>query len=68
MPLTLCVILLCLIDLFAINKRYLNDDNFVEEHVNEQSYIKTAADEMILSDQSLDYRVLNLARNTFNEN
>ena len=67
-PLTIALTALCLIDMYSVNKRYLNDNNFVEEQHNEQSFAKTAADEMILRDKSLDYRVLNLARNTFNEN
>ena len=67
-PMTIAIAALCLIDMFGVNKRYLNDNNFVEEQSNEQSFVKTAADEMILQDKSLDYRVLNLARNTFNEN
>ncbi len=67
-PMTIAITALCLIDMFGVNKRYLNDSNFVEEQSNEQAFVKTAADEMILQDKSLDYRVLNLARNTFNEN
>lgn len=60
--------LLCLIDMFDVNKRYLNDDNFVEPEMNHSGFVKTTADEFILQDKSLDYRVLNLSRNTFNEN
>ena len=67
-PMTIALAALCIIDMYSVNKRYLNDNNFVEEQHNEQSFAKTAADEMILHDKSLDYRVLNLARNTFNEN
>ncbi|MFA6819050.1 MAG: YfhO family protein [Bacteroidaceae bacterium] len=67
-PMVLLIALLCFIDMYGINKRYLNDDNFQEPTANQQAFAKTAADEMILRDKSLDYRVLNLARNTFNEN
>ena len=62
------ILLLCLIDLWQINKRYLNDDMFVPKSEREAPQQKTQTDELILRDQSLDYRVLNLASNTFNEN
>jgi MFS family permease len=67
-PMVILIGALCLVDMYSVNKRYLNDDNFVEPEQNHSSFAKTAADEMILRDKSLDYRVLNLSRNTFNEN
>jgi len=62
------LMLLCLIDLWQVNKRYLNDAMFVPKAEREMSQPKTETDEIILADKSLDYRVLNLASNTFNEN
>ena len=62
------ILVLCLVDLWTVNKRYLNDDMFVPEAEREAPQAKTQTDELILRDQSLDYRVLNLASNTFNEN
>ena len=62
------ILVLCLVDLWTVNKRYLNDDMFVPEAEREAPQAKTQTDELILRDQSLDYRVLNLATNTFNEN
>ena len=62
------IAILCLIDMWQVNKRYLNDDMFVEKSQREAPQQKTATDEQILRDKSLDYRVLNLASNTFNEN
>ena len=59
---------LCLIDLWMVNKRYLNDAMFVPKYEREQAQPKTETDEIILADKTLDYRVLNLASNTFNEN
>ncbi len=59
---------LCLADMWTVNKRYLNDEMFVDKMQREQPIQKTAADEQILMDRSLYYRVLNLASNTFNEN
>ena len=63
-----CLTVLCLVDMWQVNKRYLFDEMFVEKSVRDQPQAKTATDEQILMDQSLDYRVLNLAGNTFNEN
>ena len=62
------VAVLCLVDMWQVNKRYLNDDMFVEKSVRETPLPMTATDKQILHDTSLDYRVLNLASNTFNEN
>ena len=62
------IAILCLIDMWQVNKRYLNDEMFVEKNVREQAQPMTQTDRQILQDKSLDYRVLNLASNTFNEN
>jgi hypothetical protein len=62
------ILVLCLVDLWTVNKRYLNDEMFVLKSEREQPQQKTQTDELILRDQTLDYRVLNLASNTFNEN
>ena len=62
------ILLLCLVDLWQVNKRYLNDEMFVPKSEREAPQQKTQTDELILRDQTLDYRVLNLASNTFNEN
>jgi len=59
---------LCLADMYGVNRRYLNDDNFEEPHANLGAPQETQSDAMILQDKSLDYRVLNMAVNTFNEN
>ena len=62
------IVALCLVDLWTVNKRYLNDEMFVPKSEREAPQQKTQTDELILRDQNLDYRVLNLASNTFNEN
>ena len=59
---------LCLIDMWQVNKRYLNDDMFVERSVRDTPIQPTETEQLIMRDKSLDYRVLNLASNTFNEN
>lgn len=62
------ITILCLIDMWQVNKRYLNDGMFVEKSLRDTPQQMTATDLQILKDKSLDYRVLNLASNTFNEN
>ena len=67
-PLLAALAVLCLVDMWSVNKRYLYDEQFVEEQVQTQGFRQTETDKMILEDEALDYRVLNLASNTFNEN
>lgn len=59
---------LCLLDMWQVNKRYLNDGMFVSKTVREEPVQKSAAIDHILQDKTLDFRVLNLAGDTFNEN
>jgi hypothetical protein len=66
--LTVALTVLCLVDMWQVNKRYLNDEMFVSKTVREEPMPKSAAIDHILQDKSLDYRVLNLATSTFNEN
>lgn len=61
------VFILCLIDLWQVDKRYLNDSMFSEPRPASTTIQKTETDELILQDTTY-YRVLNLAGNTFNEN
>lgn len=63
-----CIALLCLVDMWQVDKRYLNDAMFVEKSVRDTPQPMTETDKLILRDKGLDYRVLNLASNTFNEN
>ena len=64
----IAITVLCLADMWQVNKRYLNDSMFVEKSVREQAQPMTQTDRQILQDKALDYRVLNFASNTFNEN
>ena len=57
------VLVLC--DLWAVDKHFLNDSHFVSK--KQQLITPTEADKQILADTDPDYRVLNLASNTFNE-
>jgi hypothetical protein len=47
-----------MLDMWAENKRYLNDDNFTDASHHEAMVQKTPADEMILADADLHYRVV----------
>lgn len=62
------IALLCLVDMWGVNKRYLNDEQFVPQSIKQTSFVQTPADQYILQDKDLDYRVLNLTGSTFNEN
>ena len=58
---------LVLIDMFPIDKRYLNNDNFVSKQLAEKPFKATVADNYILNDKSLDFRVVNLTKDVFND-
>ena len=63
------IAVLCLADMWGVNKRYLYDEQFVAKGTEMKQYLQPSdTDKVILKDKSLDYRVLNLAVNTFNEN
>lgn len=62
------ITILCLADMWGGNKRYLNDAQFVPHSIRTETFTKTNTDELILQDTSLDYRVLNFATSTFDDN
>ena len=62
------LLVLCLVDMWEVNKRYLYDGQFVEKIEQTRTFEPTETDKLILQDKGLSYRVLNLASNTFNEN
>lgn len=59
--------LLIIFDLWPVDKRYLNDSHFIRNNEFHQQFTKRPVDEVILKDNSLDYRVLDLTVNTFND-
>ena len=67
-PLVGLLVVLCLVDLWQVNKRYLNDAMFKPRKERQQIRPLTPADQQILADPTLYYRVLNLNGNVFNEN
>jgi len=58
---------LVLFDMFPIDKRYLNNDNFLPKQRVLNPYVESVADKAILSDNSLDFRVVDLTKDIFND-
>lgn len=58
---------LILADMVPVNKRFFNNDNFIKTKDNEAYFKMQPWEEQILQDKSLNYRVLNLNTNTFND-
>lgn len=59
--------MLILIDMVPVDKRFFNNDNFVKPKDADAYFAMQPWEEQILQDKSLDYRVLNLNTNTFND-
>ena len=66
---TACMLLgvTILIDMWIVDKRYLNDDNFVPKKRYEKPFTASSADIIILQDKDLSYRVLNLSVSPFQD-
>ncbi|MBT5750639.1 MAG: hypothetical protein HOI39_05875, partial [Flavobacteriales bacterium] len=60
----LIVGVLVLTDMWTINKRYLNDDNFARKSKIQVPYQATAADQQILRDMDPNFRVFNQSVST----
>ena len=58
--------ILSLCDLWSVDKRYLNDSDFVRVNHKKQEYVATVADKFILEDKDPSYRVLSI-NNPFND-
>lgn len=58
---------LILLDMVPVDKRFFNNDNFVKPKELNAYFNIQPWEEQILQDESLDYRVLNLNTNTFND-
>ncbi len=68
LPLVGLLAVLCLVDLWQVNKRYLNDSMFVDADIRQTSHAIKPVNKFILEDKDPDYRVLNFITDTFNEN
>ena len=58
---------LILIDIVPVDKRFFNNDNFVNQKDSSIYFKMQPWEEQILQDKNLDYRVLNLTTSTFND-
>ncbi|HZK02968.1 MAG TPA: YfhO family protein [Bacteroidaceae bacterium] len=59
--------ILIIADMWPINRRFLNDNNFVSPKQNKGVYAIQPYEEALLRDPDPHFRVLNLTTNTFNE-
>lgn len=59
--------LLIVLDMWNVDKRYLNDSHFVTSHEFSNNFVLRPVDKTILKDKDPHYRVLDLAVNTFND-
>ncbi|MCC8173073.1 MAG: hypothetical protein LIO65_01380, partial [Odoribacter sp.] len=57
---------LILVDLWSVDKRYLNNDSFITPRIAQNAYTPTVVDIEILKDKNISYRVLNF-NDPFNE-
>jgi hypothetical protein len=58
---------LILIDMWTVNKRYINNDDFVPKMRAEVPFQPTLANQQILADPDPNFRVLNTTVSTFND-
>lgn len=55
--------LLVLIDMYPVNKRYLNEDRYISKSQYERQFQQTPVDQFILRDKDPNYRVINFTVN-----
>ena len=58
---------LVIVDMFPIDKRYLNNDKFVSKQKYDKPFAASAADQYILEDNTLDFRVADITKDMFND-
>ncbi len=61
----ICVI--SLFDIYKVDKVFFPEEKFEKAKRKEMTFDPSPVDQQILQDKSLDYRVLNMAANTFND-
>ncbi|MDR1743585.1 MAG: YfhO family protein [Dysgonamonadaceae bacterium] len=61
------VLVLCIADMWSVNKRYLKESDFSPKSTQTRPFAKTQTDEIILQDTAKYYRVLNMATSAFND-
>lgn len=58
---------LVLADMFPVDKRYLNNEKFVSKEQYSKPFTASAADQYILNDNDLDFRVADITKDMFND-
>ncbi len=58
---------LILVDMFPIDKRYLNNDNFIDKAKFDKPFVASPANQYILNDKALSYKVADITRDMFND-
>lgn len=67
-PMLIGVAVITLLDLWTVDKRYLNDEHFIDPAlVSQRAAPLTEADKQILTDKTPGFRVLNLTVDTYND-
>ncbi len=61
------LIVLVIVDMWGVDRRYLNSEDFIAARKAENPYVATAADQQIMQDKDPDFRVFNTTVNTFND-
>ena len=61
------IVLLTAADLLQVDRRYLSKDDFVSKRDFSSQFALRPVDNIILEDPELDYRVLDISVNTFND-
>lgn len=64
---TIALLVLIMIDLLQVDKRYLNDDSFMDATAYSNPFQPSPADQQILQDKDPYYRVLNLTASPFQD-
>ncbi|MBD1431719.1 YfhO family protein [Sphingobacterium sp. DN00404] len=68
MPLFIGILgVVILADLWSVDKRYLNDDSFVDKRTSNTRIPEREVDQLIRMDKDLSYRVIDLTTNPFSD-
>ncbi|MCK5168693.1 MAG: YfhO family protein, partial [Bacteroidales bacterium] len=59
--------ILILVDMWAVDRRYLGNDNFVSKRQAREPFPMTQANKYILQDKDPNFRVMNITVSTFND-
>lgn len=65
--LSVTIAALILVDLWTVNKRYLNEEDFVSKGSINNEFMSSQADYYVQADTDPHFRVFNIAANTFND-